>query len=228
MFEDISDSVEQQRIRDREAEQQISAIVSEVHHRIKNHLQGVLNLLQPRASADEVSNEMILRAATQVAGIAHIHGILMTSPERAPLARMVVAIADAVSTLWHVPVVTAVADAPDMPRYSVPESESVPVALIVNELLVNAIKHRRGPGPVTVDVEPRQDGVRVRIDNPGALPAGFDVGTRTAASGLGLVRSLIGRSTTRLSIASEAGRVTCRLDLSAPIVVPSTGTPRRR
>jgi PAS domain S-box-containing protein len=221
MFEDISDSVEQQRIRDREAEAQVTTIVSEVHHRIKNHLQGVLNLLQPRASADEVSNEMILRAATQVAGIAHIHGILMSSPERAPLARMVVAIADAVSALWHVPVVTTVVDAPDAPAYAVPESESVPVALIVNELLVNAIKHRSGPGPVTVDAEPLRDGVRVRIDNPGSLPPDFDVATRAPASGLGLVRSLIGRTTTRLSIGSEAGRVTCRLELSAPIVVPS-------
>jgi two-component sensor histidine kinase len=108
----------------------------------------------------------------------------------------------------------------------VPESESVPVALIVNELLVNAITHRTGPGPVTVDVEPRRDGVRVRIDNPGALPPGFDVATRAAASGLGLVRSLIGRTTTRLSIASEAGCVTCRLERSTPIVVPS-GRARR-
>jgi PAS domain S-box-containing protein len=99
LFEDITDSVEQQRIRDREAEAQVTTIVSEVHHRIKNHLQGVLNLLQPRASADEVCNEMILRAATQVIGIAHIHGILLSSPERAPLTRMVVAIADAVSAL---------------------------------------------------------------------------------------------------------------------------------
>lgn len=227
MFEDISDSVEQQRIRDREAETQVTTIVSEVHHRIKNHLQGVLNLLQPRASADEVSNEMILRAATQVAGIAHIHGILMSSPERAPLTRMVVAIADAVSALWHVPVVTTVVDAPEAPAYAVPESESVPVALIVNELLVNAIKHRSGPGPVNVDVESRQDGVRVCIDNPGTLPPGFDAATRATASGLGLVRSLIGRTTTRLSIESEAGRVTCRLELSAPIVMPSGRAPSR-
>ena len=233
VFEDISDSVEQQRIRDREAEAQIRTIVSEVHHRIKNHLQGVLNLLQPRPDADEASNAMILRAATQVAGIAHIHGILMTSPAHAPLASLVRAIADAVATLWHVPVHASVVAVPGAPDYSVPEYESVPVALIVNELLVNAIKHRRGAGPVTATVEPGPHGVHVLIGNPGALPPDFDLSTRAVASGLGLVRSLIGRTTTRVSMSADDGRVTCRLELSAPIVVRSdaphdrrAGTPR--
>lgn len=219
VFEDISDTVEQQRVRDRQADAQIATIVSEVHHRIKNHLQGVLNLLQPRKDADAQSNAMIARAATQVAGIAQVHGILMASPARAPLSGMVVAIAEAVAGLWNVPVVTSISDELLAPAYSVPEKESVPLALIVNELILNAIKHRRGSEPVHMAVEPDANCVRIRISNSGSLPPGFDLSTRATASGLGLVRSLIARTSTRLSIVSGDGFVVSQLELSAPIVI---------
>lgn len=221
VFEDISDTVEQQRVRDRQADAQIATIVSEVHHRIKNHLQGVLNLLQPRKDADAESNAMIARAATQVAGIAQVHGILMASPARAPLSAMVVAIAEAVARLWDVPVVTSVSDELLAPAYSVPEKESVPLALIVNELILNAIKHRRGAGPVDMAVDPGQepDSVRIRISNSGSLPPGFDLARRATASGLGLVRSLIARTTSRLSVVSADGLVVSQLELSAPVVI---------
>ena len=52
---------------------------------------------------------------------------------------MVVAIVEAVATLWNVPVVTSISDELLAPAYSVPEKESVPLALIVNELILNAI-----------------------------------------------------------------------------------------
>ncbi|MBP8305700.1 MAG: PAS domain S-box protein [Burkholderiaceae bacterium] len=219
VFEDISDTVEQQRVRDRQADAQIATIVSEVHHRIKNHLQGVLNLLQPRQDADAESNAMITRAATQVAGIAQVHGILMASPARAPLSSMVVAIVEAVATLWNVPVVTSISDELLAPAYSVPEKESVPLALIVNELILNAIKHRRGAEPVNVALEPDANGVLIRISNAGSLPPGFDLSTRATASGLGLVRSLIARTSTRLTIASADGFVLSQLELSPPVIV---------
>lgn len=219
VFEDISDTVEQQRARDRQAEAQVATIVSEVHHRIKNHLQGVLNLLQPRKDADAESNAMITRAATQVAGIAQVHGILMASPARAPLSGLVVAITEAVARLWGVPVVTDISDELLAPAYSVPEKESVPLALIVNELILNAIKHRRGAEPVRVSVEPGEEGVRLLITNAGSLPPGFELSTRASASGLGLVRSLIARTGTRLSITASDRHVMTQLDLGPPIVI---------
>ena len=43
---------------------------------------------------------------------------------------MVVAIAEAVAGLWNVPVVTSISDELLAPAYSVPEKESVPLALI--------------------------------------------------------------------------------------------------
>ena len=148
---------------------------------------------------------------------------------------MVVAIAEAVARLWDVPVVTSVSDELLAPAYSVPEKESVPLALIVNELILNAIKHRRGAGPVDMAVDPGQepDSVRIRISNSGSLPPGFDLATRATASGLGLVRSLIARTTSRLSIASADGLVVSQLDLSAPVVIRTgvagdSGSPGRR
>lgn len=219
VFEDISETVEQQRAHDRQAEAQIATIVSEVHHRIKNHLQGVLNLLQPRKGADAESNAMIVRAATQVAGIAQVHGILMASPARAALSGMVVAIAETVAGLWNVPIVTSTVDEPSAPAYSVPEKQSVPLALIVNELVLNAIRHREGNDPVRVSIEPDERTVRIRVVNPGGLPPGFDLSSRPTASGLGLVLSLIARTHTRLTISEDGGAVISEIEVSAPFVV---------
>ncbi len=218
VFEDITEMIERQEVREREAAAQIEAIVSEVHHRIKNHLQGVLALLRQRDDVDPKTNALVAKAATQIAGIAEVHGILMKSPNAASLTSMVVAIAQATARIWDATVEVNTLDDGSVPIYAVAEMESVPLALIINELVLNAIKHRRGQDPISVVIHRGERTVRILVSSPGSLPPNFDLNNRPVTSGLGLVRSLFARTSTRLSISQVEDRVVAELELSAPVV----------
>ena len=76
-----------------------------------------------------------------------------------------------------------------------PENEAVPLALVINELGTNAIKHRatRQDG-IMVRVTTRPDGMEMAIENPGTLKDGFNLAQISASvSGLGLVKALLPR-----------------------------------
>ena len=98
-------------------------------------------------------------------------------------------------------------------------SESIPIALTLNELLTNAVKHN--------SVTPSQgiscrlicggDGVRVVVDNAGQLPAGFSLArVPGGVSGLGLVRALLPRRSASLTIEQQGERVLATMSLAAP------------
>ena len=219
LFEDITEAIERQEVREREAAAQIEAIVNEVHHRIKNHLQGVLSLLQQRDDADPKTNAIIGKAATQIVGIAEVHGILMNSTSAASLTNMVVAIAQATTRLWNTSVEINTIEVDSAPLYYVAEKESVPLALIINELIFNAVKHRRDKEPISVKICPGADTVRIQISSTGTLPANFDLNTLPRSSGLGLVRMLSARTSTQLSMFIVEDRVVAELALSAPVII---------
>jgi hypothetical protein len=109
---------------------------------------------------------------------------------------------------------------PDLWRFGLPENEAVPLALVVNELGTNAIKHRTSrTDPITVRVGARPDGMEFAIENPGVLRPGFALADISAGvSGLGLVKALLPRRGARLSIDAGSGSVVTRLTLYPPAI----------
>jgi two-component sensor histidine kinase len=96
-------------------------------------------------------------------------------------------------------------------RWALPEAEAIPIALTLNELLTNAVKHSvRGAAPADIACELSGDegGVRVTISNPARLAPGFDLARIPGGvSGLGLVRALLpGRARRRDYGLAPAGR----------------------
>jgi two-component sensor histidine kinase len=87
-------------------------------------------------------------------------------------------------------------------RWALPEAESIPIALTVNELLTNAIKHSaRADVCCTLNCARRR---APAIRNVGVLPAGVQPGARAGGvSGLGLVRALLPRRSASLSIEQQ-------------------------
>ena len=70
----------------------------------------------------------------------------------------------------------------DAIELSLPTTIGIPLSLIVNELITNAIKH--GRGRITVTLAPAGSGHALSVRNDGAgLPEGFDP---TACKGLGM------------------------------------------
>jgi PAS domain S-box-containing protein len=118
-------------------------LVKEVHHRIKNNLQGVAGLLQQNAQRHPEASAAIAEAVGHVHAIAQVHGLQvgMTGPLR--VKAVMEAIAQSVQRMFGRPITMEV-QGPDPHRFALTEADSIPVALTVNELLTNAIKHSAG------------------------------------------------------------------------------------
>ena len=105
--------------------------------------------------------------------------------------------------------------------------QAIPLGLIVNELVANAIDHGLGRGRGgTVDVSlvatPAGRRLRVRDDGPG-FPAGFDANASDSL-GLKLVQALAGQLGATLALANDGGAC-CVLDLppAPPDAAPAPG-----
>ena len=102
---DASDSRrhEQQRLLNEAAHRNL--LVREVHHRIKNNLQGIIGMLRQFGQQYPQTAEPIMQAIGQVQGIAVIHGLRgRADPSSVQLCELTSVIAAEVSALWQTPV----------------------------------------------------------------------------------------------------------------------------
>ncbi|MET0381921.1 MAG: PAS domain-containing protein [Burkholderiaceae bacterium] len=197
-------------------------LIKEVHHRIKNNLQGVAGLLQQSAERHPEAAGAIAEAVGQVHAIAQVHGLQvgMTGPMR--VRRVVEAIAASVQRMFGRTIVVEVSG-PAPHRFALTEADSIPIALTVNELFTNAIKHSAAAGAAVADIRCRvdctDDAISIAIANPGRLAPGFSLAAIPGGvSGLGLVRSLLPRKGARMSLDAEGDGVVARLWLAPPAV----------
>jgi two-component sensor histidine kinase len=105
--------------------------------------------------------------------------------------------------------------------WSLPETESIPIALTLNELITNAIKHSPAGSEIECRLESTAAGVSLSIVNTGRLPEGFRIDHRpSAVSGLGLVRSLLPRRHASLHFMQSGELVIATVTLAPPVVRP--------
>lgn len=195
---------------------QREVLVREVHHRIKNNLQGVASLLQQTAARQPTLAVVLNEAVGQVQAIAQVHGLQVGSGGPLHVANLVAAIAASVQRTFQRPIAFE-ADAP-AGSFLLPEPEAIPVALTVNELLTNAVKHSP-EGEVRCRVAAPGDDLEIEILNRGSLPPGFDLAqVRGGVSGLGLVRALLPRRSSTLALAPHGAQVRAHVVLRPPSV----------
>jgi len=191
LVEDVTDA------RRREQELKVKeATIREVHHRVKNNLQTIASLLriQARRAETDEARRSLAEAMERVASMAVVHELLAGSTEE--------------SIDFKEAAVTVV----DMVRRSlsgeelgvqvnvkggtgeVPAPVATSLALVVAELVHNAIEHGlAGSSDGVVDVEMRRlDGELVLTvrDNGVGLPAGFDLDA-SQNLGLAIVRTIV-------------------------------------
>jgi PAS domain S-box-containing protein len=196
-------------------------LVREVHHRIKNNLQGVAGLLQQIAARRPEVQSVISEVVGQVQAIAQVYGLQVGAAGPLRLTSVVEAITASVQRTFGRTIALEV-EAPDAAgAWGLPEAESIPIALTINELLTNAIKHSRGSFDdvrcaLACDVE----GVRIVISNPGLLGPDFKLAhIPGGVSGLGLVRALMPRRSATLAIEQLGPRVVATVALVPPGVL---------
>ncbi|MDP9394952.1 MAG: PAS domain-containing sensor histidine kinase [Actinomycetota bacterium] len=168
------------------------ATIREIHHRVKNNLQTVAALLRLQARRiDEPRGRMALdEAVLRVGSIALVHEMLSQAlDEHVPFD----SIADRVAAM-----VAEVSGAQARVRREgsfgiLPGHLATPMALVLNELVANAVEHglHGNRGSVVVRAGRLTGRLRVVVEDDGAgLPEDFDPET-SGSLGLHIVRTLV-------------------------------------
>jgi two-component sensor histidine kinase len=158
-----------------ESGRQKDLLMKEVDHRIKNSLQIVSNLLQMHANIAGAAAGQFHNAAARVAAIAAVHEQLHKSDDvgTVPLDQYLV------DLCRHI---TAASSSPDCAWTLAVDAEplvirtdlAVPLGLIVNELVTNAIRHSRpssGSGRVQIVLKTAPDSFSISVLDEGNGPA---------------------------------------------------------
>ena len=192
-------------------------LVQEVHHRIKNNLQGVAGLLQQASARFPEVAPILSDAVGQLQAIAQVYGLQVGSSGPVVLSGLLKAVATAVQKTFHHPIEVQIEGA-EPERWRLPEAEAIPVALTANELLTNAIKHG-AKDPVICRLRAAVADVTLEIVSRGVLREGFDLaGVPSGASGLGLVRALLPRRAAEFTLTQDGAEVVARVLLRPPAV----------
>jgi PAS domain S-box-containing protein len=213
---DVTEQRMAEQARLRAAIDQRELLVREVHHRIKNNLQGVAGLLQQNAARHPEVAVVLSEAVGQVRAIAQVYGLQVGMTGPLGLAGLLRAIAQSVQLTFGqtISVAQPLVEIPHL----LPEPEAIPVALVLNELLTNAIKHGLGGG-VRCALQAQGTDVLVQISGRGQLPEGFSLAAvRGGVSGLGLVRALLPRRSAELLIEQRGDEVMAEVRLRPPSV----------
>jgi two-component sensor histidine kinase len=170
------------------------ATIREVHHRVKNNLQTVASLLrlQARRIPSAEGRAALQEAMRRVATIALVHETLSEG------FGATVAFDDVVARVVTLAVEVAGPDTPVTVRREgrfgeLRAENATPLALVLTELVTNAVEHGLAGGGGTVTLVAHRDGrhlTAVVRDDGAGLPAGFVAGV----DGLGtqIVQALVG------------------------------------
>ncbi len=175
------------------------ALLKELHHRVKNNLQIISSLLNLQFDRvpDPGLRAMVMESQQRIRAMALVHEqlyrseTLMRLDTREFLDSLVSSLVRSYA-VSGVPV-DAVVDADPMP---LDLDVAIPIALVINELVSNSLKHAfagMGPAPrVLVSLRRTADGKRrlVVSDNGVGMPPDCDL-TRAHTLGLSLVMNLV-------------------------------------
>jgi two-component sensor histidine kinase/putative methionine-R-sulfoxide reductase with GAF domain len=167
-----------------------SALVQEMHHRVRNNLQTVAALLslQLRTAADAPWSTAIREAISRIQSIAAVHDLLSDEQRLGGttldvIARLVAE--DAHSTL--IPDGLKVEFRIEPSTLRIPTRQATIISLLINELAANAISHgfeHRTTGQIRISGWEAEGWANIEVVNNGeGVPAGFDP---TQSSGLGM------------------------------------------
>lgn len=174
----------------------MDATIREIHHRVKNNLQTVSSLLrlQGRRLESGEAKSAIDESVRRIRSIALVHEILAQEggddvrflDVAVPITQMV---EQALVSPERPVTIRFVGDGPTLPA-----SVSSSLAVVLTELLQNAVEHGypvgTSGGRVTIELQSTNRGITVRVHDDGVgLPEGFDL-SKSDGLGLTIARTL--------------------------------------
>jgi len=219
IFSDQTLKHEQDQQRMQHEAAQRAALVREVHHRINNNLQGIRGLLAQLARQRPEIAESLQLAIGHLNGISIIHGLQgRRDQSKVRLCELTREITQATSALWQTEIHVSIPE--DWVVRVVAEEETVATALIIQELIVNAIKHGgKADGHVAIALRQGRgvEGVEWELVNTGCLQGRQDEAS-PRDHGLQLVESLSPHAGLQITWEQRGDQVLTRMDFSAPLV----------
>lgn len=191
VIQDITDEVR------KEQELKIkSAMIQEIHHRVKNNLQTIAALLrlQARRCSSPEAISLLRQTVNRILSIAVVHEFL--SKDETSVINIHEVCNRIVQEVTH-----GVLDPEKGLRlvlegssFYLPTQQATSCALIINELLQNAVEHGytdRSDGTIRVRLVEESDSLRIEIQDDGrGLPPGFDLASQ-GGLGLQIVQTLV-------------------------------------
>jgi two-component sensor histidine kinase len=173
-----------------------SAIIQEIHHRVKNNLQTIAAILriQARRARGHEARSYLGDAVNRILSVAVIHEF-MSEDDAQPIN-----IRDLCTRIAHQ--VKQVAGNPEQevdiairgPNIRLPAGQATPVALVINELVLNAMEHGLSGysrGRIEIELRDLGDTVQVVVQNSGSrLPPDFNP-QQSGSLGLQIVHTLV-------------------------------------
>jgi two-component sensor histidine kinase len=174
-----------------------TAMIQEIHHRVKNNLQTIAAMLRLQARRTETQEvvEQLRESIGRILSIAVVHEFLSHDENSAiniheVSNRILAEIRNGV--LDHNQPINLTLEGPR--NFTLPAQQATSCALIINELVQNAVGHAfegRAEGSIVVRLAEQGDSLYIEIQDDGrGLPEDFDV-TRQGGLGLQIVRSLV-------------------------------------
>jgi two-component sensor histidine kinase len=173
-----------------------NAMIQEIHHRVKNNLQTITALLrlQARRAESEEAATALKEAVGRIMSVAVVHEFLSKDESS------IINIQEVCKRIMQEfvngtldPMKTIELKLEGEGQFLLPAQQATSCALIVNELIQNAVEHgyeHKQEGQILVRLVQSEDSMSIEIEDDGeGLPKGFD----PAQGGLGLqiIRTLV-------------------------------------
>lgn len=183
-------------------------LLRELAHRTMNNLQVLSSLLimQKRGAPDEASRDQLNRATARVQAMAMAYRSLHSSGGGGSIdfGEMLHQLCGSLEESFLTGEARCRVTASSL---IVGAESAMPMALVANELVTNAIKHG-GAATVFVHLRPEQEHWKLTVRNAGELPPDFDL-AQTQGFGLKMIRSMVGEAGGEVTFRSAEGWTEC-------------------
>jgi two-component sensor histidine kinase len=182
-------------------------LYDELNHRVKNNLSVVVSLLTTQARAEGSGAAALRRAADRIQAIASLHEVLYQGVEQGEIE-----VAGYLARLCGRLRESLLEESGDISieLHAEPGSmqldEAVPVGLIVNELVTNAVKHAfpEGRGTIRIRYEHGSQRRLIVSDDGRGLPEGR-IDARAAGLGKRLVEAMVRQIAAEMDVETDNG-----------------------
>lgn len=174
-----------------------SALLQESHHRIKNNLQSIINIISLQKQVSDVNskdklNDVLDNIISRVRSIAAVHDLLAKDK----LGRSIINIKDIVEIVANFSSVmnTKIEIKLELDDIFIPYNKATSIALIINELISNCVKHAfpsGGNGCISARCKRFREFVLLSVEDNGVgISPDFDI-NKLDSLGVSIVSSII-------------------------------------